>query len=86
MKRTTFCLLAVAGLSAVMFLSGCNTVTAGQARRNATPALTTSDSTTGQAINDMARVVDHNSRTAWDDLKRVMLLNEPSSLHPYTIP
>jgi len=88
MKRTTFLLLtAAAGLSASLTLTGCSsTVSAHEARANATPALATTNATHGQSANDMARVVDHNTRTAWDDFKRLMLLDEPSSLQPYTIP
>ena len=87
MKRMTFrLLLATTGLLLVGSLTGCNTLTAGEVRRDMSPALATADSTRGQSANDMARVVDHNTRTAWDDFKRLMLLDKPSHLHPYPVP
>lgn len=87
MKRTTFQLLiAAVGLSFVLAAAGCNTVTVGEVRRNMSPALTTTDETHGQSRNDLSRVFDHNTRTAWDDLERLMLIDEPSSLHTYPIP
>ena len=87
MKRTLSRGLVVAvGLTLLVSLGGCNTVTPGKVRRNMSPALATTDRARGQAANDMARVVDHNTRTAWDDFKRLMLLDKPSRLTPYPIP
>lgn len=87
MKRTLFQLcLAAAGLTMLLAVSGCNTVRPGEVRRNMSPALATTDSTRAQQRNDMARVIDHNTRAAWDDFYRLMLLDEPTPLSPYPIP
>ncbi|MCC6680083.1 MAG: hypothetical protein IT445_04180 [Phycisphaeraceae bacterium] len=87
MKRTLFQLcLAAAGLTMLLAVSGCNTVRPAQVRHNMTPALATADSTRAQKRNDIARVIDHNTRTAWDDFYRLMLLDEATPLSPYSIP
>ena len=87
MKRTLFQLcLAAAGLTLLLAGSGCNTVRPGQVRHNMTPALATTDATRAQVRNDQARMLDHNTRGAWDDFYRLMLLDKPSTLTPYPIP
>ena len=37
-------------------------------------------------LNDHARFIDHNTRSAWNDLDRVLLLHRPIRLHPYASP
>jgi len=86
MKRTLLCGLVLGvGLGLLVSLSGCNTVTPRKVRGNMTPVLDTTDRYGQQSSNDTARVVDHNTRGIWDDLKRAMLLDRPSRLSPYPI-
>lgn len=51
-----------------------------------TPELDSYAASEGQDKNQYAHVIDSNNRQIWDDLARVLLLEEPSSLVRYPVP
>lgn len=53
---------------------------------NMSPALMTRPDTPGEVDIEVARTIDTNGRSAWRDLMRVLLLDEPSRLSPYPTP
>ena len=61
-------------------------ITKGDVLSDMSPALKTRPKTPGQVHIDIARTVDTNGRSAWRDLMRVLMLDEPSSLSPYPTP
>lgn len=81
-------LLRWAALLAIglMLVGGCSRITARQIRSNMTPELDSYAQSKGQSLNDHARFIDHNTRSAWNDLDRVLLLHRPIRLHPYASP
>jgi hypothetical protein len=79
-------LLSAAALSAVVLTTGCNTISAGEVRRNMTPALDSAALTDQQVANRNARIIDNYTRTAWDDLANILLLDDNMHLSPYPFP
>lgn len=77
--------LFVLGLSLVS-LTGCNRVTARDIRSNMTPELHSTARSGEFRKNDYARIIDNNTRGAWDDLDRFMLLQRNSRLSPWPVP
>ncbi len=77
--------LFVLGLTLVS-LTGCNRVTARDVRGNMTPELMTTTRSSEMHLNDYARMIDNNTRGAWDDLDRFLLLNRNSRLTPWPVP
>lgn len=77
--------LFVLGLTLVS-LTGCNRVTAGDIRGNMTPELMTTNRSGQLHLNDYARTIDNNTRSAWDDFDRFLLLNRNSRLTPWPVP
>jgi hypothetical protein len=77
--------LFVLGLTLVS-LSGCNRVTARDVRGNMTPELKTTTRSSEFHKNDYARIIDNNTRGAWDDLDRFLLLHRNSRLTPWPMP
>jgi hypothetical protein len=77
--------LFVLGLSLVS-LTGCNRVTARDIRGNMTPELKTTNRSGQLHKNDYARIIDNNTRSAWDDLDRFLLLHRNSRLTPWPMP
>lgn len=61
-------------------------ITARDVRGNMTPALDSIGRTTDQDYNNYARVIDNNTRAAWNDLARFLLIQETSDLGPYYMP
>ncbi len=79
-------LLAVAAL-----LGGLTLTTTGCSRQqlvraNMTNAADSTVHSDDEDWNNYARVVDHNTRGIWDDLNRLLLLDKPSAMSPYSIP
>ncbi|BAM04109.1 hypothetical protein [Phycisphaera mikurensis] len=79
-------LAAVAGSTLLLSLGGTGCTKAQRIRANYTPYLDSTAYNSEQDRNRQARVIDHNTRGVWDDLNRVLLLDQPSRLSPYTIP
>ena len=77
--------LFVLGLSLVS-LTGCNRVTARDVRGDMTPELHSTTRSTEFRKNDYARYIDNNTRGAWDDFDRFMLLHRNSRLSPWPMP
>ena len=77
-------LLALAAGSTLLLSTGCTQ--AQRIRANYTPYLDSTAYNSEQDRNTQARVIDHNTRGIWDDLNRMLLLDRPSRLTPYTIP
>lgn len=77
--------LFVLGLSLVS-LTGCNRVTARDVRSNMTPELHSTTRSKEFRKNDYARYIDNNTRGAWDDLDRFLLLHRNSRLTPWPMP
>lgn len=77
--------LFVLGLTLVS-MTGCNRVTARDIRGNMTPELKTTTRSSGFHKNDYARYIDNNTRGAWDDLDRFLLLHRNSRLTPWPMP
>lgn len=77
--------LSVLGLSLVS-LTGCNRVTAGDIRRDMTPELMTTTRSSEFHRNDYARIIDNNTRSAWDDMDRFLLMHRNSRLTPWPMP
>lgn len=50
------------------------------------PEMTTRARTSGEVRIDTARTLDTNGRTAWDDLRSLLLLDRPSHLSLYPTP
>ena len=75
----------LAGGTLLIGTAGCATK-AQRIRANYTPYLDSTAYNVEQDRNRQARVIDHNTRGIWDDLNRILLLNEPSRLTYYTIP
>jgi hypothetical protein len=65
-------------------MTGCNSAPA--IRANMTPAADSATQTSAEDWNDYARINDHNTRNAWDDLSRLLLLEQSSRLSPWVIP
>ncbi len=84
-NMTKMLCLSVLGLS-LMTLTGCGRVTAGDIRGNMTPELKTTNRSSGIQKNDYARIIDNNTRGAWDDLDRFLLLHRNSRLSPWPMP
>lgn len=93
MRRT---LLTVSICSALALFAGCSStqtaqeesevepITAKSVHRNMSPELDTRSMTSGEIDTRIARTIDTNGRSAWDDLMNFFLLNRPSrqSLYP----
>ncbi len=77
--------LVVLGVSLAV-LTGCNRVTASKIRSNMTPELATTNRSSQLHKNDLARIRDNNTRGAWDDIDRFMLLHRNSRLTPWPVP
>ncbi|MEM8783755.1 MAG: hypothetical protein AAGE65_12995 [Planctomycetota bacterium] len=76
-------LLIAVALPAVA-LTGCNSAPA--IRADLSPTTDSTTRSTEQDYNDYARIIDHNTRGAWDDASRILLLDKPSRLSPWVIP
>ncbi len=71
-------------LAAALMFTGCTSAWGVRADlTNATDSTARSDD---QDRNNYARTIDHNTRGIWDDTARLLLLDRPSRLSPYTIP
>lgn len=86
-NMTKMLCLVVLGLSLASVI-GCNQqrITAAQIRSNMTPELATTTRSDELHKNDLARHVDNNTRGAWDDLDRLMLMSRNSHLTPWPVP
>lgn len=83
----TFPLLALAiGATLLLGTSGCAATKAERIRANYTPYLDSTAKNAEQDRNTQARVIDHNTRSIWDDLNRILLLDKPSHANIYYIP
>lgn len=70
-----------AGLTLAVMLSlsgGCSSATA--------PELMTTTKTPGQYGNQLARVMNNNTRGIWNDLDRLFFLDKNMNLQPYVAP
>lgn len=66
---------------------GCASDTSPSAiRADVTPYLDNLDQNEELAKNDHARLIDHNTRSAWNDLERLLLLDRPSRLNRIYVP
>ena len=65
-----------------MTLGGCTQRYAG----DVTPELDSYAHNSTQDHYRYARVIDHNTRTIWDDLANLLLINEPTKLTRYPVP
>ena len=84
LPRRSLPLLALA--ACVLFLPSAGCTKTERIRANYTPYLDSTAYNSEQDRNTQARVIDHNTRGIWDDLNRLLLLDQPSRLTPYTIP
>lgn len=75
--------LAVAALP-LLGLTGCNTVPG--IRADMTNHADSTTRSSEQDANDYARIIDHNTRMAWDDLARILLLDKTSRQSPWIAP
>ena len=62
---------------------GCHSATA--IRADYTNSLDSHAQHTEQDRNTYARTIDHNTRSAWDDLANIMLLDRPGRLTYYQV-
>ena len=77
--------LAVSALAAAGL--GCASDTSPSAiRGDVTPYLDNLSQNEELAKNNHARVIDHNTRSAWSDLEALLLLDRPSRLSPIYVP
>lgn len=51
-----------------------------------TPELDSYSNSHEQDANQYARVIDNNTRTIWDDLARILLIDKTSRLQPAVVP
>lgn len=72
----TVAILAGAGL----MVGGCSY------RSNMTPELDSMAASSEQDYNRYARYIDNNTRSAWNDLQRLLLLDRSSRLTKYPVP
>lgn len=87
LSSQTLPLLALAvGATLLLGTSGCAATKAERIRANYTPYLDSVAFNSEQDRNTQARVIDHNTRNIWDDLNKILLLDEPSRLSAYYIP
>jgi hypothetical protein len=70
---------------AAVALGGCQT-SKHSLRADISPELASTASSEDQDDNNYARVIDHNTRDAWEDAKRLLLLERSTMLSPYVIP
>jgi len=76
-----------AGLAVAGATVGCEKkVTPYDVRSDMTPALDTVARTWQQDMNLRAKNVDHTTRQAWNDLRRMFLLDDAIHLSEYPIP
>jgi len=85
-KSRRLLLWAAPLVAGVLVAGGCGRITLWQVRSNMTPELHDLARNHGHALNDQARYIDNNGRSAWNDLDRLLLLDHNSTLHPYPIP
>lgn len=78
-KTLSACLLAGA---LVLLAGGCSS----KYSNDLTPELSSYASSEKQDQYKHARVINNNSRQFWDDLSRVLLLEETSQLSRYPVP
>ncbi|MEL7088356.1 MAG: hypothetical protein AAGL98_07940 [Planctomycetota bacterium] len=78
-KTLSACVLAGA---CVLLVGGCSS----KYSSDLTPELTSYARSDAQYRNNQAKTVEHNGRQFWDDLSRVLLLEEPSQLSRYPVP
>lgn len=86
LSRRSLPLFAIAAGSVLLLSGGIGCSKAQRIRANYTPYLDSTAANSEQDRNTQARVIDHNTRGIWDDLNRLLLLDEPSRLTPYKIP
>jgi len=85
MIQRTLTIALLAG--ALVLAAGCSSSpTSAGYRGDLTPELDSTANSHEQDQNRYARVIDNNTRTAWDDLARVLLLDRNSRLSPYPMP
>ena len=72
---------AILAGAVVSTLGGCATGYS----RDLTPELDSYADSSEQDYNRYARVIDNNTRQAWDDLANVLLINETSMLTTYPV-
>ena len=80
--------LLACAIAATLLLGsgGCAATKAERIRANYTPYLDSIAANSEQDRNTQARVIDHNTRSLWDDLNKVLLLDKPSHANIYYIP
>ena len=83
MKHT---LPAAALLLAAGLLTACSSTSPRAIRADVTPYMDSLARNTELDKNQYARVIDHNTRSAWDDLARILLIDETSRLNYITVP
>ena len=80
-------LILAACVLSLLTLAGCSKkVTARDVRDDPTPEIHTTAMTEAEHDNSKARAIDHTMRQIWDDLDKLLLINEPSRLSEYQIP
>ena len=77
---------AAALLLVVGPLTACSNTSARAIRNDVTPRLDSTARSEAMDSNQYARVVDHNTRTAWDDLARFLFIDETTGMTPINIP
>ncbi|WP_432797872.1 hypothetical protein [Poriferisphaera sp. WC338] len=78
MNKTLKTVLAVSALSiASIGMTGCGTMT---------PELLTTGRTPSQEHYKNSRIMDNNTRTAWDDAARIFFLDHNMAGTPYPMP
>ncbi|MEO1236718.1 MAG: hypothetical protein AAFX76_08020 [Planctomycetota bacterium] len=80
LRRTLPAVLLVGSLT--FLLGGCGP----KYTNDLTPELASLTRSEQQDANLYARVIDNNTRSAWDDLARLFLLDENSSLNTVNLP
>ena len=77
---------AIALLIAAGALTACSSTSPRAIRGDVTPYLDSTARSTELDKNHYARVIDHNTRSAWDDLARILFIDQTTGLTPITIP
>lgn len=86
MGKTVQYIGSVALLAMTLVFAGCSATSADGVRANFSPELHSTARSFEQHRNMEARTMDLNTRGAWDDGARLLLLDRPSRLSPYPIP
>ncbi len=71
---------------ATLCVVGCKSTTKENLRGDISPELDSTAFSADQDANRYARITDHNTRDAWEDAKRLLLLDRPTQLSPYVLP